>query len=332
MAVTFPPHICIEGGIIKIDLEKPYENIIQIENIDYIPYYLDNDNPGNKGGNSHILKLVSAQDFDEDEGYPRVPDQVIKICKLWIDRFEKPKSKRFKREIDAIRNCTQENVPNVIRIENFGQASIANQQKRTSKHWFYTMPFADNDLSSFLSQNNLSLLVRVELCLEICRSLAQIWKSGYYHRDIKPDNILFLGGYWVMSDLGLAHHREEDIELELEPRGEWIGPRGWMSPESMNKYLCEKAPWAVLYDSKIDHRSDIFQLGKVLWYILQGNSPIGGIRRNDFKWKNDDLYQVIRTMLNHSKIRRQLNIGDVINSLERIQKKLERKGIPELLY
>ncbi len=333
MDITFSESVHRKANFLKIDLANPITNLFQINGVDYIPYYLDNKKPGNKGGNAFILKLLKAQDYDEDNEYPDQPDLIIKICRTWIDRFgEKPKSQRFKREIDAIIDCSSYKMPNVLGINHFGKVKLFDDKGHQSLHWYYTMDYAQNDLTSFLQINNLELSDRVELCLEIADSLTHLWKKGYYHRDIKPDNILFIDGYWVISDLGLTVHRDEDVNLEIESFGDWVGPRGWMSPESMNKFLCEGRPWDKLHDHEIDHGSDIFQLGKVMWYILQGNAPIGSLRRNDFLWKNENLYQIIRRMLNHSKLRRYSDIKELTLDLKRVHSKLIKNGLSEVLY
>jgi serine/threonine protein kinase len=331
--IKFPKNINVDNGkkSILIDIENPFYNIISINNIDYVPYYLNNSYPGNKGGNSYVLKLVKAQEFDEEEGYPNEPDLIIKLCKFYKGKFnEHNKSLRFEKEIKALVDCKKNKLPNVIDIRRHGIAECYMDKKYRSFFRYYCMDYAEFDLPEFLTHKNLNLYDRVELCIEICQSLKQLWKNGYYHRDIKPDNILFINDTWRISDLGLSQHRDEDIIIDSE--GDWIGPRGWMSPESMNKFLTEKKPWSNLFDFKIDHQSDIYQLGKVFWYILQGNSPEAGIRRLDFKWNNESLYQIIRTMLNNSKIKRYKDIDEIIFLLKKVHISILQSNETSTLY
>src|SRR5690606_7756610 len=117
-------------------------------------------------------------------------------------------------------------------------------------------------------------------------------------------------------DLGLIDER--GAENTLDDIDEFIGPRGWISPEAMNKYLTGGKNFVYECDTSIDHQSDIFQLGKVFWYILQHNSPTGTVKLNDFKLKNKRLYPIIKTMLNYSKSKRYRDIEDIIRLLKPI--------------
>ncbi|MDG1571400.1 protein kinase [Robiginitalea sp. M366] len=291
-------------------------NIVNIDGVDYIPYYLDNHSPGNRGGNSHVLKLIEAQSFDEDEGYPDEPDLVIKICNSEKGRKrEDNRSKRFDIEIQALLECSAKRIPNLMKIYHNGLAQIEDKRGLKCQHRFYTMQYAACDLSTYLANNKLSLIDKIQLLIDIANSLKNLWELKYYHRDLKPDNILFIDNEWVISDLGLIDKRDENFEIDKP--AEWIGPRGWMSPESMNKFLCEGRPWESHHDCKIDHSSDLYQLGKIYWFILQGNSPEGGIRRSDFQIQDEGLYQIIRTLLNNSKNRRISDIEDLIGLLKR---------------
>ncbi len=331
-SVIFPKTIIIDSTkAIVIDLSNPFTNIIKIDNVDYIPYYLDNQNPGNKGANSNIIKLVNAQYFDKDEGYPKTPDLILKICKKWHSKIiEDNRSAMFKREIDALIRCNLIEMSNVVKIINYGRIHIKTFKGHDKEYWFYTMPWAPFDLTSYLELINPGILDKVDLCIELCNSLNQLFSLDYYHRDIKPDNILFTEDQWVISDLGLIENRLEDIE-ELK-KAQWIGPRGFMSPEAMNKFLCDKTPWEGLFNRKIDHQSDIFQLGKVFWYIFQGNTPEGAIRRKDFLIKHDGIYQIIRRMINHKKSSRYYHIKDVIIDLKKVSYNFLLRGEPLRLY
>ena len=329
--INFPDSITIDNNRpISIYLEKPFENIITINQIDYVPYYLDNLNPGNKGGNSHVLKLVRAEDFEEDN-YPEESDIAIKICRFWKSKYrEHKRSSLFANEILALLKCNSEHLSNIMNVLSHGLASVSGLNGRRNDYRFYAMPFAQFDLSGYLAERNPSYSERIDLCIEICHSLSQIWSIGYYHRDIKPDNILFTDTQWVLSDLGLAVHREQDTEKHT--KYDWVRPRGWMSPESMNRFLAAEMPWSSLFDKKIDHQSDIYQLGKVFWYVLQGNAPEGAIKREDFRWNDDHLYQILLTMLYHNKNSRYKKIELVIDDLKKVSQRALIGGEPSPLY
>jgi hypothetical protein len=89
----------------------------------------------------------------------------------------------------------------------------------------------------------------------------------------------------------------------------------------MNKYLSEGKNFSYDHDCAIDHQSDIFQLGKVFWYIFQHNAPIGSVIESDFLLDRD-LFSVVEPMLHHSKHRRHSDIDDIIASLQPISAQL----------
>ena len=143
---------------------------------------------------------------------------------------------------------------------------------------------------------------------------------GYYHRDIKPDNIFMIDDQWKIGDLGLISERYKESEIDKD--AELIGPRGWLTPESMNKYLCEGKSFKYSHDCIIDHQSDIFQLGKIFWYIFQHNAPIGTVKSKDFNIKSEGIFPILKTMLNHSKKRRYKRIDEIIHLLKPIENRL----------
>jgi serine/threonine protein kinase len=303
-----------------IDIENPFENIIEIEGVDYVVCYLNNVNKKSKGGNSYILTLHNAQEFEEN-GYDK-PDLVLKLSKYQIVKRKKKGNERFENEIKALFNCNEKKFQNVISVYHTGVIQIIKKGEKNKKSPyyfkfpFYSMEFAKGDLKMYIENTQPDLYKRIDLCLEIANGLKELVSEGYYHRDLKPDNIFVNDTTWKIGDLGLVDHREG--EYLIDSINEIIGPRGWLSPEAMNKYLTMDKELLFKYDCKIDHQSDIFQLGKIFWYILQGNAPIGCVNTKDFKIKDSKLFPILKTMLNHSKIKRYKTIDEVIKLLKPI--------------
>lgn len=340
MIFNFPDDKTVYNGTIHrrnarnffelIDISNPQSNLIEINGTSYYFTYFNGASPGNKGGNSIILKLYESQTIDLDELEYGDPELVLKISKIKCStnpNFMKTKEKRFLKEIRALKRCEKKKFENIIRIFHYGKCRIKNQKNTDfDEHFFYTMEYADKDLKSFIEDNHnfLSLSEKVDLCISLSEGLKELVDLNYYHRDIKPDNIFIVDKKWKIGDLGLIAERNSSEELdELSER---IGPIGWLSPEAMNKYLCEKYNFAFPHNCTIDHQSDIFQLGKVFWYIFQHNAPIGSIKGEDFLLKDSKIYAIIRTMLNHSKSRRFKNINEVIRLFHIIQTDLLRKS------
>lgn len=300
------------------------ENYLRLDDVEYFVSFLNSDFKSNKGGNSFVFALYVAQTYNEDA----MPERVIKISKYpepynYIRNKIRQKNinKRFRQEIEALYDCKQRDVGNVIDI-----AFDGNLICRTSKDGefevsfpFYVMEYAEYDLKSYLEEESEEYdeASRVELCLQIAQGIKELNDLGYYHRDIKPDNIFMINGTWKVGDLGLIQMRNKP---SLDNKGELVGPRGWLSPEAMNKYLSENVE-GKNFDCNIDHQSDLFQLAKVFWYILQGNAPIGCVKESDFLLRNSSLYSLIKQMLNHSKRRRPASVDIVIDNLQKIVNK-----------
>jgi serine/threonine protein kinase len=330
MNFTFPEDKVLQHGTIRnyskvgaeetlelIDIYSPKSNQIQINGIDYFFTYLD-ESGRNKGGNSVILKLYNAQKIDASEPVYGDPDSVLKIHKHKKKKFADKSQKRFEREILSLYRCKASSFENVILIEHSGECSIFNCKTcEYDRYLYYTMEFAPYDLKGFIEKNHLNLSIedKLSLCLELAKGLKELFLLKLYHRDIKPDNIFMnSSGDWKIGDLGLIDDR--NINFSLDKVAEPIGPRGWMSPESMNKYLTEGKGFDYNFHCDIDHQSDIFQLGKVFWYIFQHNAPIGTIKEKDFLLKKGQIYPIIKTMLNHSISKRYKDIDEVIKLLK----------------
>ena len=299
------------------------ENYLRLDDVEYFVSFLKSEFKSNKGGKSFVFALYVAQTYNEDA----MPERVIKISKYpepynYIRNKIRQKNinKRFRQEIEALYDCKQRDVGNVIDIAFDGNLICRTYEDGEFEvsFPFYVMEYAEYDLKSYLEENEeYDEASRVELCLQNAQGIKELNDLGYYHRDIKPDNIFMINGTWKVGDLGLIQMRNKP---SLDNKGELVGPRGWLSPEAMNKYLSENVE-GKNFDCNIDHQSDLFQLAKVFWYILQGNAPIGCVKESDFLLRNSSLYSLIKQMLNHSKKRRPASVDIVIDNLQKIVNK-----------
>lgn len=292
--------------------ENPADNIYQWEDFgNYRLEYLNKEaeEKGSKGGNSAVFKLVSTED-DEDVS-------VIKFLKYPLSKNDKGMNERFQREIDALTEAKDHESTNIIQIKHDG----IYEHFDGKKYRFYIMERADDDLGAFIpkEENLLTISQKMSLCKDIIKGIIELHKIGIYHRDIKPDNIFLVssGGQhvWKIGDLGLLAKRGEDFKFEKSKK---IGPANWLSPEAMNKWLCEGTSRETLFDVKIDDLSDAYQLGAVIWFIFNHNAPIGQLYFNDFLHKDHRVFNVIVGMLQYAKNRRK-TLHEYLQSFDQIE-------------
>jgi len=270
------------------------KNILEHEGVFYNIEKLSENagNRGGKGGNSNVFKL---QDPNDDEWY------IVKFCNYPLNANQdwlRKRIYRFESEITALGLASKLNSENIIKMYFSGEKSISGKRYR-----FYVMEKGEMDLTEYLEKHEISIQQKVLMCSEILKGVKQLHDDvKVYHRDIKPDNIFFVGSIWKIGDLGLIDYRDQDETLD--DLKEKIGPYGWLSPEVTNKMLCEGTVLQDNFSCEIDSSSDIFQLGKLFWYIFQGNIPIGQVSKEDFLISDNSLFVIIQLMLQHSKKRR----------------------------
>jgi eukaryotic-like serine/threonine-protein kinase len=104
-----------------------------------------------------------------------------------------------------------------------------------------------------------------EIGAAIAAGLAAAHDRGIVHRDIKPENLfLTKNGHVKVLDFGIAkltgRSDSDDANTSLTAPGVTVGTVTYMSPEQ----LCGAA---------VDHRSDLFSLGSVLYEMITGKPP-----------------------------------------------------------
>jgi serine/threonine protein kinase/sugar lactone lactonase YvrE len=170
--------------------------------------------------------------------------------------------RRFHREAEVAQRL---NHVNIVRTFEHGSLGI--------KHYMVMEYVNGRSLESYIEAGELDNDLTVEIMQLVVNALRHIHSAGIIHRDIKPANIMILEG-------GIRHDEEPRIAPDavklmdfgiaggkvlsrLTMTGARIGTPVYMSPEQARGL-------------KIDHRSDIYSLGLVLYEMLTGQTAFKG--------------------------------------------------------
>src|SRR5215213_3139895 len=161
---------------------------------------------------------------------------------------------RFQREARALSSL---NHPNLVTIYEVGEAEGLH---------FIAMELVEGKTLSSL-RDKLSLKELLAIVAQVAEALGAAHQSGIIHRDIKPDNVMVRpDGYVKVLDFGLV----KLAEVEPVPgaaantqAGVAMGTLAYMSPEQAS-------------GEPVDHRTDIWSLGVVLYELATGRKPFSG--------------------------------------------------------
>ena len=129
-------------------------------------------------------------------------------------------------------------------------------------HHYFSMEYVTGgDLKSRIREGMMPKL-SFAIARQITSALAFAHAKNYVHRDVKPENILFRqDGTALLSDFGIA--KSNDAASQMTATGAVIGTPHYMSPEQAQGH-------------ELDHRSDLYSLGIMLYEMLTGSLPYTG--------------------------------------------------------
>ena len=127
---------------------------------------------------------------------------------------------------------------------------------------YFTMPIAQGSVAEEIKQGGLDEDQALDTFKQICLGVQAIHNTGSVHRDIKPDNALRMPDQTVViSDFGLVKLDPRDTTTLTRPLA-FLGTRRYSAPEQLAGESRDA-----------DFRTDVYQLGKVLYEMITGKSP-----------------------------------------------------------
>ena len=175
--------------------------------------------------------------------------------KIACKQFDDPKLReRFLREARVMSDLDHENIVKVQDVFSINDIihlvmSYINEDGETLQKWIQKR-------ASRLPINKV-----LSVSKEILAALDFAHQKGFIHRDIKPSNILMSSsGHAYLADFGIVLMVKEE---RLTGTGTIAGTVEYMSPEQ------------IANPKKIDHRTDVYSFGCVLYEMLTGQPPFG---------------------------------------------------------
>ena len=177
-------------------------------------------------------------------------------------------AERFFNEAKAVNNIGH---PNIVDIIDYGVLQSGLPSMGGGQLVYFIM--------EYLTGRTLSDLIRAEsvlpperaltIAIQVADALAASHRCGIVHRDLKPDNIMLQprgreADFVKLLDFGIAKLTSDSKGSSRTRTGIVMGTPAYMSPEQ-----CEGR-------NQVDHRTDVYALGIVLYEMLVGRVPFQG--------------------------------------------------------
>jgi serine/threonine protein kinase len=155
---------------------------------------------------------------------------------------------RFRREAKLLAQLQH---PYILPVFDYGESD---------GYPYIVMPFVQSGtLADLIRIKPLSLSETRQIIIQIGKALSYAHAHGMIHRDIKPSNVLINeDGNCLLTDFGLA--RMVEASTKITASDTVMGTPAYMSPEQGA-------------GSNVDHRSDIYSLGIILYEMVTGRVP-----------------------------------------------------------
>ena len=137
-------------------------------------------------------------------------------------------------------------------------------------------PISPSSPSSLLSSTPLSLGKKISIITQICNGLKYIHDNHILHLDIKPQNIIMMGDVPKIADFGSSCYAHPQRGKQMDKH---LGSRPYSAPEILDG------------DDYYTAKSDVWSMGVVIYYILNGGS---------IPWTGENVKKHLSSIFNNS--------------------------------
>lgn len=187
-------------------------------------------------------------------------DVVIKIISPILSTIDPTLPERFFNIMHAFISLDHSNI---IKIYDFGKTS-------QNILYFVMESLPGITLAEMLKQEaKLPIDTALNIMSKVCEGVTNANRNGVYHLDLKPSNILVYSDEKGQQnakvlDFGLIRLKNPNLTAKLPPsqRDSVLGKPYYFAPE--------------LFTSEGDGRSEVYEIGAILYHLLTGNPPFTG--------------------------------------------------------
>ena len=211
-------------------------------------------------GRYHLLRKIGEGGFGivwlAEQREPVRRHVALKIIRAGMDTREVVL--RFELERQALAMMDH---PNIARVFDGGATA-------SGRPYFVMELVSGIPITRYCDDHRLGTAARLDLFLKVCRAVQHAHQKGIIHRDLKPSNILVAeqDGAAVpkVIDFGIAKATAQQITnvAVMTVQAQIMGTPAYMSPEQLE-----------FGRSDVDTRSDIYNLGVLLYELLAGRQP-----------------------------------------------------------
>jgi serine/threonine protein kinase len=160
--------------------------------------------------------------------------------------------KRFRAEFETVSNL---HYPNIVSVYEYGEVQ--------GQPYIAMEYVAGRTLKQIIEERDAPLLLdeAYHIVRQVASALTHALRQGVVHRDLKPSNIMVdAEGHAKLTDFGIAKIAGRAFQTTT---GRIFGSPEYMSPEQARS-------------EELDHRSDVYSLGIVLYEMVTGKTPFTG--------------------------------------------------------